>query len=85
MIDNDATNVVQTSNGLLQVSEEENGSANPVIHHLSVYKTRARMLSDDRVEKKAREMQAANSYADWAGLSENDRELWRHMARLELC
>jgi hypothetical protein len=85
MIDNSSASVVETSNGLLQVSEEEKGSANPVIHHLSVYKTRARMLSDGRVEQKARELQAANSYADWAGLSENDRELWRHMARLELC
>ena len=85
MIDNSSASVVETSNGLLQVSEEENGSANPVIHHLSVYKTRARMLSDGRVEKKARELQAANSYADWTSLSENDKELWRHMARLELC
>ncbi|NYJ05029.1 hypothetical protein [Petropleomorpha daqingensis] len=84
MLDNSA-NVVQTSNGLLQVSEEEKGSANPVIHHLSVYKTRARMLSDDRVEKKARELHAANSYTDWAALSDDDKELWRHMARLELC
>ena len=85
MSDHSAAKVVQTSNGVLQLSEEEAGAANPVIHHLSVYKTRARMLSDDRVEKKAREMQAANSYADWAGLSEGDKELWRHMARLDLC
>ena len=85
MIDRSGADVVQTSSGLLQVSEEERGSDNPVIHHLSVYKTRARMLNDGRVEKKARELQAANSYADWAGLSEDDKELWRHMARLELC
>jgi hypothetical protein len=85
MIDNSSATVVQTSNGVLQVSEEEKGSANPVIHHLSVYKTRARMLSDGQVEKKARELHAANSYTDWAALSEDDRELWRHMARLDLC
>ena len=78
-------NVLHTSNGLLQVTEGEKTSANPVIHHLSVYKTRARMLSDDRVEKKARDLQAANSYSDWNTLSDDDKELWRHMARLELC
>jgi hypothetical protein len=85
MFDHSASEVVHTSNGVLQVSEEESGSANPVIHHLSVYKTRARMLSDGRVEKKAQELHAANSYADWAALSDDDKELWRHMARLELC
>jgi hypothetical protein len=85
MIDPSASKVVHTSNGLLQLSEEEKASANPVVHHLSVYKTRARMLSDDRVEKKAREMHAANSYTDWDSLSDGDKELWRHMARLELC
>jgi hypothetical protein len=84
MFDHSGADVVETSNGLLQVYEEEKGSANPVIHHLSVYKTRARLLSDGRVEKKARELHAANSYADWDGLSDDDKELWRHMARLEL-
>src|SRR3954468_10074461 len=85
MTDPSAPNVVQTSNGLLQLSEEEKASANPVVHHLSVYKTRARMLSDERVDRKAREMHAANSYTDWDALSDDDKELWRHMARLELC
>ena len=85
MLDPSESNVVETSNGLLQVSEEEAGSKNPVVHHLSVYKTRARMVSDGRVEKKARELHAANSYTDWDDLSDDDKELWRHMARLELC
>ena len=85
MSDQGAANVVQTSNGLLQVSEQEKASANPVVHHLSVYKTRARMLSDVRVEKKAQQLHAANSYTEWDGLSDGDKELWRHMARLELC
>jgi hypothetical protein len=85
MTDPNASDVVQTSNGLLHLSETEKASANPVVHHLSVYKTRARMLSDDRVEKKARDLHAANSYTDWDALSNDDKELWRHMARLELC
>jgi len=85
VIDRSSADVVQTSNGLLQLSEEEKASDNPVVHHLSVYKTRARMLSDERVDQKAREMQAANSYTDWDALSDDDKELWRHMARLELC
>jgi hypothetical protein len=85
LTDHSAPDVVQTSNGLLHLSETENGTVNPVVQHLSVYRTRARRLSDDRVEKKARELQAAGSYTDWDGLSDHDKELWRHMARLELC
>ena len=85
MTDPSASNVVHTSNGLLRLSEKDDGIANPVVHHLSVYKTRARMLSDDRVEKRARDLLAANSYADWDRLSDDDKELWRHMARLDLC
>jgi hypothetical protein len=77
--------VVHTDSGLLHLSEEEQASDNPVLHHLSVYKTRARMLSDLRVEQKARELHAANSYAEWETLADGDQELWRHMARLELC
>jgi len=78
--------VVQTTGGFLQVSQmdDERVSDNPVVHHLSVYKTRARMVDGTRVELKARQLQAASSYADWDGLSDDDKELWRHMARLEL-
>ena len=78
--------VVQTATGFLQVSQVDEGqvSDNPVVHHLSVYKTRARMIDETRVELKARQLQAASSYADWDGLSDDDKELWRHMARLEL-
>jgi hypothetical protein len=43
------------------------------------------MLSDSRVETKAQQLQAASSYDDWEGLSDADKELWRHMARLDLC
>jgi hypothetical protein len=84
MTDHSAPDVVQTATGLLHVSQEEQASENPVLHHLSVYKTRARMLSEVRVEQKAKELHAANSYADWDGLPDGDRELWRHMARLDL-
>ena len=78
--------VVQTTTGFLQVSQvdEELVSDNPVVHHLSVYKTRARMVDESRVEQKARQLHASSSYADWDGLSDDDKELWRHMARLEM-
>jgi hypothetical protein len=84
--DRHRSDVVQTATGFLHVSEvdEERVSANPVVHHMSVYKTRARMMDESRVEQKARQLQAASSYADWSGLSDDDKELWRHMARLEL-
>jgi hypothetical protein len=85
MTDPSRPDVVQTDNGLLQVSQVDGEATNPVVHHLSVFKTRARMLSDASVERKARELHAANSYTDWEGLSDGDKELWRHMARLELC
>jgi hypothetical protein len=85
MTDHSAREVVQTDNGLLHLSEQERTPENPVVHHLSIYKTRARMLSDVRVEHKAKQLHAANSYTEWDGLSDDDKELWRHMARLELC
>ena len=71
--------------GFIGPSEELRQGDNPVVHHLAVFKTRARMLDDSRVERKAQELQAASSYDDWDGLSDEDQELWRHMARLELC
>lgn len=78
--------VRQVPGGFAQISqEEEQVDRNPVIHHVAVFKTRARMVDDSRVERKARELHAANSFDDWDGLSENDQELWRHMARLDLC
>ncbi|WP_040337613.1 hypothetical protein [Candidatus Blastococcus massiliensis] len=70
--------------GFAHISEEEQVGGNPVVHHLAVYKTRARMIDDSRVERRARELQAASSFDDWDGLSGDDRELWRHMARLDL-
>jgi hypothetical protein len=87
MTDPRQPDVVQTASGLLHVSEveEERVSDNPVIHHISVYRTRARMMSDARVEQRAREMHAASSYTEWDSLSDTDQELWRHMARIELC
>ncbi|WP_448626625.1 hypothetical protein [Geodermatophilus sp. URMC 64] len=87
MTDPRQPDVVQTNSGFLHLSEVEEPqvSANPVIHHMSVYKTRARMMSDSRVEQRAREMHAASSYTEWESLSDTDQELWRHMARVELC
>jgi hypothetical protein len=85
MTDPSRPGVVPTDDGLLHLSEEEGASENPVVHHLSVYKTRARMLSDVRVEQQAKRLHAANSYTDWDELSADDKELWRHMARLDLC
>ncbi|RZU30820.1 hypothetical protein [Blastococcus saxobsidens] len=71
--------------GFVSPSQEDLAGDDPVIHHLSVFKTRARMLDGSRVERKAQELQAASSYDDWDGLTDADKELWRHMARLDLC
>jgi hypothetical protein len=80
----DHDGVVATDYGVLQVTEDP-ADGNPILHHLSVYRTRARMVSESRVERLAQELQAAESFADWDSLSETDQELWRHMARLKLC
>jgi hypothetical protein len=77
--------VVPTAGGFVHLSQQDQVDANPVVHHVSVYKTRARMLDESRVDRRARQMQAAHSYDDWDGLSDGDKELWRHMARLEMC
>ncbi|TKJ23395.1 hypothetical protein [Blastococcus sp. CCUG 61487] len=74
----------QLPGGFAEISEEEQEDPNPVIQHLAVFKTRARMVDDSRVENRAREMHAANSFEDWDHLSSDDQELWRHMARLDL-
>jgi hypothetical protein len=78
--------VRQLPGGVAHLSEgqQEPVSANPVVHHVAVYKTRARMLDESRVEREARKLQSASSYDDWDGLTDDDRELWRHMARLQL-
>ena len=41
-------------------------------------------VPEDLVERHARELQARASYDCWNGLSDQDQELWRHMARLDL-
>lgn len=77
--------VRQLPGGVARFSEEEQQvDDNPVVHHVAVFQTRARMLDDSRVERRARELQAANSFDDWDGLPTDDQELWRHMARLDL-
>lgn len=75
----------QPPDGSAHVSQDGRGAANPVVHHLSVLKTRARMLDAGQVERKAQQLLAANSFDDWDDLSDSDRELWLHMARLDLC
>ena len=77
--------VQQIPGGFITVAQQDQEHDNPVVHHLSVFKTRARILGDSRVEAKAQQLQAANSYDDWEGLSDADKELWRHMARLDPC
>jgi hypothetical protein len=77
--------VQQVSGGIVPLTQEDQKHDNPIVHHLSMFKTRARMLDDSRVEAKAQQLQATSSYDDWEGLSDADKELWRHMARLEFC
>jgi hypothetical protein len=77
--------VRQVPGAFVAPTEDDQVHDNPVVHHLAVFKTRARMLDDRQVEAKAKQLQAANSYEDWADLSDADKELWRHMARLQLC
>jgi hypothetical protein len=75
----------QVPGGIVAFTQQDQEHDNPVVHHLAVFKTRARMLDDRRVEAKAQQLQAASSYDDWETLSDADKELWRHMARLQLC
>jgi hypothetical protein len=77
--------VRQVPGGFVALTQDDQAHDNPVVHHLSVFKTRARMLDDRQVEAKAKQLQAASSYDDWQDLSDADKELWRHMARLQLC
>lgn len=58
---------------------------NPVAHHIHTYKERTRgKLAEGMVEVRAKRLHAESSFAPWDRLSEVDKELWVHMARMEL-
>jgi hypothetical protein len=64
---------------------EDEPRVNPVAFSIHSYKDRTRgKLAEGMVERRAQQLHAADSYAPWSSLSEVDKELWCHMARMEL-
>lgn len=56
-----------------------------VSYSIAAYATRVRpWLGEDAVDRRAQELHARNSFDAWTSLSDNDQELWRHMARMDL-
>ena len=61
------------------------GPAGSISATIIDYAQRVRhQVSDELVERRARELHAGSSYDCWNGLGDRDQELWRHMARLDL-
>lgn len=58
---------------------------NPVGFTIQAYRARTQgRLNEEMIEWRAKELQADSSFAAWDGLSELDKELWCHMARVQL-
>lgn len=58
---------------------------NPVAFTIQAYRDRTRgRLSEDSIEWRAKRLHAENSFAEWDKLTELDKELWCHMARVQL-
>jgi hypothetical protein len=67
------------------VISEDDERVNPVAFTIQQCKDRTRgKLAEGMVERRAKELHADSSFAPWTGLSEVDKELWCHLARLEL-
>jgi hypothetical protein len=70
------------TSGVLLEDEER---VNPVAFAIHSYKDRTRgKLAEGMVERRAQELHAEDSFAPWSSLTEVDKELWCHMARVEL-
>jgi hypothetical protein len=68
---------------IVELSEEQPG--NPVAYSIASAKDRSRgWLPDDLVNRRAKKLHGESSYASWASLDEKDKELWRHLARVQL-
>ena len=58
---------------------------NPVAATISSYKEKTRgRIAEDMVVRRAMKLHADSSFASWDSISEVDRELWCHLARMEL-
>lgn len=67
---------------IVELSEDD---VNPVAYSIASFKDRSRgWLPDDVVDRRAKKLHAESSFASWATLDDKDKELWRHLARVQL-
>lgn len=67
------------------VELSEDAPVNPVAFSIASFKDRSRgLLPNDLVDRRAKKLHAESSYASWSALDEKDKELWRHLARVQL-
>ena len=58
---------------------------NPVAYWIQNCRTRTRAtIPDDTVERRAMYLQSGNSFTPWGKLDDKEKELWRHLARVDL-
>jgi hypothetical protein len=68
---------------IVELSEDR--PVNPVAYSIASAKDRSRgWLPDDVVDRRAKKLHAESSFASWASLADEDKELWRHLARVQL-
>lgn len=68
---------------IVELSEDQ--PVNPVAYSIVSFKDRSRgWLPDDVVDRRAMKLHAESSYVSWANLDQKDKELWRHLARVQL-
>ena len=68
---------------IVELSEDH--PVNPVAYSIASFKDRSRgWLPDDLVDRRAKKLHADSSFAPWASLDDKEKELWRHLARVQL-
>ena len=68
---------------MVELSEDQ--PVNPVAYSIVSFKDRSRgWLPDDVVDRRAKKLHAESSFASWSTLEGKEKELWRHLARVQL-
>jgi hypothetical protein len=67
---------------LAELAESTRG--NPIAASIELAEARTRgRIAESSVETRARRLQAENSFASWDELPDDEKRLWRHLARVE--
>ena len=75
----------QLSESGADAADAQVAGLNPVAVTIQTYRAKTRgWLDDGTVEWQAKRLHAESSFAPWEQLTEVDKELWYHLARVKL-